>query len=203
MAEVMNQDSAPRASVPASPWSGRMPRAAARRGDNEAFARLYDRHAALVLSVCRHFGSSGSEADDALQETFIRAFRMLERLHSPEKVRSWLVSIAHRVCSERRRAQRRRAHHEAHAMTQLLASNHPVALDGQATLERREQLDRLEQALDSLDDRKRLAIHLHYLESDPVAAARDALGLSRSAYYKLLASARDQLAQLMREVQPS
>jgi RNA polymerase sigma-70 factor (ECF subfamily) len=177
--------------------------AAARRGDDGAFARLYDRHAALVLSVCRHFGSCGSEADDALQETFIRAFRMLDRLESATKLRSWLVSIAHRVCSERRRALRRRLTHEERAMTQLLASNHRVELDGQATLERREQFDRLEQALDALDDRQRLAIHLYYLESDPVAAARDALGISRSAFYKLLASARDQLAQLLREVQPS
>jgi DNA-directed RNA polymerase specialized sigma24 family protein len=51
--------------------------------------------------------------------------------------------------------------------------------------------------MERLDDRERLAIHLHYLESDPVKAAASALGLSRSGYYKLLARARERLASLM------
>ena len=46
-------------------------------------------------------------------------------------------------------------------------------------------------------DRERLAIHLYYLEADPVNAAMSALGLSRSGYYKLLSRARENLAGLL------
>ena len=60
-----------------------------------------------------------------------------------------------------------------------------------------ELLDHLTAALDQLDDRERLAIHLHYLDADPMHAAELVLGLSRSGYYKLLARARQRLAEFM------
>ncbi len=63
-----------------------------------------------------------------------------------------------------------------------------------------EQLDRLGAAMEKLDDRERLAIHLYYLEADPVKAATGAMSLSRSGYYKLLARAREHLADFMTEV---
>jgi RNA polymerase sigma factor (sigma-70 family) len=73
-----------------------------------------------------------------------------------------------------------------------------AAADPTRLAEHAEQLDRLGAALDQLDDRERLAIHLYYLEADPVQAAASALGLSRSGYYKLLGRAREQLAALMK-----
>ncbi len=63
-----------------------------------------------------------------------------------------------------------------------------------------EQLDLLGTALEKLDDRERLAIHLYYLEADPVRAATGAMSLSRSGYYKLLARAREHLAGFMTEM---
>ena len=193
--------------------------AAAIGGDQAAFARFYDRHAAVVLSLCRRCspaagGGGLTEAEDATQETFIRAFGMLDRLNgsvtsggtagSGGGVRSWLYAIARRVCSERRRAAFRRSKHEGLAMRNAAISlNHvPGAHDSPDAIGH-DQLDRLTAALDRLDDRERLAIHLHYLDSDPLRAAESALGLSRSGYYKLLARAREKLAALMREVQTS
>ncbi|MHC4422114.1 MAG: RNA polymerase sigma factor [Planctomycetota bacterium] len=46
---------------------------AARAGDDDAFGRIYDRHAPVVLSLCRRHAPA--EAEDATQETFIRAYR--------------------------------------------------------------------------------------------------------------------------------
>ena len=54
-------------------------------------------------------------------------------------------------------------------------------------------------ALDQLDDDERLAIHLYYLDSDPVRAAQAALGIGRSGFYKLLTRARESLALQLRE----
>jgi RNA polymerase sigma-70 factor (ECF subfamily) len=171
--------------------------AAARNGDHDAFGRLYDRHAAVVLSLCRRLALS--EAEDATQETFIRAHRKLDRLQSAEKLRPWLYAIARRVCSERNRARRRRARHEeAFAVNRAAAPLPGATADGAPeNAARAEDLTRLDAALDRLDDRERLAIHLYYLEADPVKAAMSALGLSRSGYYKLLARARENLAGLM------
>jgi DNA-directed RNA polymerase specialized sigma24 family protein len=74
--------------------------------------------------------------------------------------------------------------------------------DPATVLERRERFAALESALERLPDDERLAIHLHYLDTDPVAAARRTLGLSRSGFYKLLARARARLADLLRDHAP-
>ena len=167
---------------------------AAQAGDHQAFGRLYDRHAAVVLSLCRRF--SLPEAEDATQETFIRAYRLLHKVQSPDKLRPWLYAIARRVCSERARsAQRRARHQEQLVLTQPAQS---IAATAPEQADRAEQLQRLDDALDRLDDRERLAVHLYYLDADPVNAAASALGLSRSGYYKLLARAREHLADLMK-----
>lgn len=178
----------------------------AREGDEAAFARLYDRHAAVILALCRTHAPR--EPDDAMQETFIRAYSLLHKVSDASRLRPWLYGIARRVCSEKRRSQRRRTHHTEQAMNERLAqlNSHPHAgrlADGRwcNASDRREQLEQLSQALDQLPDRERLAIHLYYLEADPVHAATAALGLSRSAYYKLLARARGQLAACFSEVQ--
>ena len=174
---------------------------AAQASDQDAFARLYDRHAAVVLSLCRRL--SLAEAEDAAQETFIRAYRLLHKVESADKLRPWLYGIARRVCSEHTRALRRRRHHEDQAMLTRTAERKAHAPSPGESLEQAEQLQRLDGAIDQLDDRQRLAIHLYYLESDPIQAAQSALGLSRSGYYKLLAKARERLGELMREANPS
>lgn len=180
--------------------------AAAREGDEHAFARIYDRHGAVVLSLCRRSGGAGShdlaEAEDALQETFIRAFRLLHTLEEPGRLRSWLFGIARRVCSERRRSAGRRSKHEEIAVnlaTPRLADSGDITT--QAAHD--ESLRRLGTALDALPDDERLAVHLYYLDPDPVRAAHAALRLSRSGFYKLLARAREHLARLMQEAPAS
>lgn len=178
--------------------------AEARQGHEAAFARLYDRHAAVVLSLCRRNAAGGSaveaEAEDALQETFIRAFRKLDEVHDCRGFRAWIYRIARLVSSERRRSERRRRHHEGAAMQQMIDDSTTATAPASAQESmRRERLERLSHALDRLGDDERLAIHLYYLDEDPVAAAQSALGLGRSAFYKLLARAREALAAELRE----
>lgn len=175
------------------------------RGDQHAFGRLYDRHAAVILSLCRTLipGHSLADAEDAAQETFLRAHRMLDRLVDPRGFRPWLYQIARLVASERRRSTARRHKHEDHAMN-LAHDAHRASLPahGADIAARRESLDRLTVALRSLPDPERLAIHLYYLDPDPVRAAESTLGLSRSGFYKILARAREHLAALLGEEAP-
>ncbi|UCD29943.1 MAG: sigma-70 family RNA polymerase sigma factor [Planctomycetota bacterium] len=172
---------------------------AALAGDRQAFGRLYDRHAGVVLSFCRHFLSL-AEAEDAMQETFLRAYRRLDRLHQSASFRPWLYAIAKRVCSERQRSMKRKNRHEAQAAMKRNENESDIATPMEV-VEQAEQLQRLSGALDLLSDNERLAIHLYYLDSNPQEAAAGVLGLSRSGFYKLLARARNRLAGLMREVE--
>jgi len=188
---------------------------AARHGDgmspdgHEAFARIYDRHGAVVRALCRQNAPTDADADDALQETFLRAYRMLERLTDPDGLRSWLYAIARLVCSERRRSARRRGVHERSAAEEIRTmtttttsagtSASPAAESPGACAVKQERLELLSKAMDQLPDNERLALHLYYLEADPVVAASVALGVSRSGFYKLLTRARERLSVLMSE----
>lgn len=158
-----------------------------------AFARIYDRHAPVVRAVCFHLLRDTSESDDALQETFIRAHRMLDRVEDPDRLRTWLYAIARNVCAERRRAGERRARHERGASASARSpSETPLE-----RAERGEMLEGVNRAMESLPEDERLALHMYYLDPDPVSAARDALGVSRSGFYKLLTRARERLAGLL------
>ena len=168
-----------------------------RAGDREAFTRLVDRHGAVALALCRQHTATLADAEDACQEAFIRAHRKLHQVHDCTGFRSWLYAIAKLVCSERRRSAGRRARHEGHAMTMHAQQERAQATTPGDDAAHAESLERLDRALDRLPEDERLAIHLYYLEADPVAAARSALGLGRSAFYKLLAQARERLSTMI------
>ncbi|MBM4111599.1 MAG: sigma-70 family RNA polymerase sigma factor [Phycisphaerae bacterium] len=165
-----------------------------RAGDREAFTRLVDRHGAVTLAICRQHTANLPDAEDACQEAFIRAHRKLHQVHDCTGFRSWLYAIAKLACSERRRSAGRRARHEGEAMTITRDRDRARSTTPSEDAARAESLAQLDHALNRLPEDERLAIHLYYLEPDPVAAARSALGLGRSAFYKLLAQARERLA---------
>ena len=80
---------------------------AAKAGDLHAFERIVRRYQADVLRLALHVVHDMGAAEDATQETFIRAFRFLHRYRGDSKFSTWLLSIA-RNCAldELRRSTR-------------------------------------------------------------------------------------------------
>jgi len=85
---------------------GRLAQLAA-RGDERAFEVLYDRHHRALLGFCRHMLRSGDEAEDALQQTFLRAHRALITYGAPTDPRPWLYTIARNHCCTELATRRR------------------------------------------------------------------------------------------------
>src|SRR5215210_3171798 len=67
-------------------------------GEERAFEALYDRHHRALLAFCRHMLGSRDEAEDALQQTFLRAHRALLVHGAPDDLRPWLFTIARNRC---------------------------------------------------------------------------------------------------------
>jgi RNA polymerase sigma-70 factor, ECF subfamily len=67
---------------------------AARRGDHDAFADLVGPHRARLRAHCYRMLGSLPDADDALQDTLLRAWRGLARFEGRSSLRSWLYTIA-------------------------------------------------------------------------------------------------------------
>ena len=85
-----------------------------------------------------------------------------------------------------------------HTANELLARQGADAPS--ASLEEREALADLGRAIDALPEDLRVALHIFYIERDPVSVAKDALGISRAQFYRLVAEARNLIAaRLTRE----
>ena len=69
-----------------------------RGGSVRAFEVLFERHHAPVLAFCQHMLGSRDEAEDAVQQTFIAAYRDFARGSEPRSPRAWLYGIARRRC---------------------------------------------------------------------------------------------------------
>src|SRR5688572_13597665 len=78
-------------------------------GDHEAFARLYDRYAALVFTFAMRLLRVRSEAEDLLQEVFLQVWRQSNH-YQPERgsPEAWLITMTRSRAIDRLRSRRRR-----------------------------------------------------------------------------------------------
>lgn len=89
----------------------------AREGDVRAFREIFDRCSPAVRRFCRDLLRDPAAADEATQETFVRAFDKVSSLRQENRLLAWLLAIARRVCFEQHRRDRREAdrHQDAEA----------------------------------------------------------------------------------------
>src|SRR5689334_20427981 len=78
----------------------------AQGGESEAFKALFDRHVGSVRRFLRDVLRDSPTADEATQETFVRAHAQLQKLEQRARVKAWLLGIARNVAFEHRRARR-------------------------------------------------------------------------------------------------
>lgn len=157
-------------------------------GDRSAFGVLYDRYARVVRAICFDATCHVDAAQELAQEVFLRAFTRLPELRRPEQFGPWVVSIAKYVCRESRRSRRRDRHR--------YTANLPES--GAATSYQTEDAGHeLRLAVSKLPEQERLALHLLYLQGDSAEVARGILGLSHSGFYKVVARARERLAEIL------
>ena len=77
-------------------------------GSERAFEVLFDRHHRPVLAFCKQILGSREEAEDAVQQTFLAAYRELGRAEQPPELRPWLYAVARHRCLSALRARRAR-----------------------------------------------------------------------------------------------
>src|SRR5213080_1131748 len=82
---------------------------AARAGDQDAFPRLVEPYRAELHAHCYRMLGSVHDAEDALQDALLRAWRGIARFEGRSSLRSWLYTVATRTCLDLVAARGRRA----------------------------------------------------------------------------------------------
>jgi RNA polymerase sigma factor (sigma-70 family) len=149
---------------------------------------LYEEYANQVFRYCLHQLGSREEAEDAVQSTFLNAFRGIKRGVVPELKAAWLFKIAHNVCLSRRRSAWRRGRIESPADFEVIEELTP------APARRADELIGLQEVLERLPETQRRAILLREWQGLSYREIAAELELSQGAVETLIFRARRSLA---------
>lgn len=150
--------------------------------DQDAFAAVLRRHAALVWGVCRRILGHQQDAEDVFQATFLILARRAGGVRWQSSVGGWLHTVAQRLAVRvRQREQLRR----------IRQSQAPRAPQAESSLQ--ELAAVVDEQLRLLPEKYREPLLLHYLEGQTAEAAARQLGVCRSTFYNRLHRGREML----------
>jgi RNA polymerase sigma factor (sigma-70 family) len=173
---------------------------AARAGDPRAFDELYRRHQPAVLSFCRHLTGRLEDAEDAVQHTFLNAYRAITADTAELDLKPWLFTVARNRCLSLLRSRRLREPAAA-----LRTARHPLPAPEEAAadawgveglaeeVERREDLRELVADLGELPEPQRAALVLSELEALSHAQIAQVLDVAPAKVRALVFQARSSL----------
>ncbi len=158
--------------------------ALARDGDSDAFRTLVERHSRAVYRIAHRMTGTPQDAEDVVQETFLKAYRQLSRFESRANFSTWLHRIAVNCSIDVIRSRpRRETGHNASDLDQLGSDDHLHTT--QASPERlmlcAEVQDRVTAAMSSLSHMERAAFVLRHFEGQSIDEISRALGLKTNA----------------------
>jgi RNA polymerase sigma-70 factor, ECF subfamily len=167
---------------------------AARQGDKQAFSRLVQAYQRPVYNLTYRMLGNSEEAEDAAQETFLRAYARLSQYDPQMKFSTWVFSIANHHCIDRLRKRK---------VTHISIDDNPVLenlqVDGPQpehhALDREQSLE-LQALINLLEPEYRTPLVLRYWEEMSYEEIAEAMGVTVAAVKSRLFRARQQLVAL-------
>jgi RNA polymerase sigma-70 factor, ECF subfamily len=156
------------------------------RGSLLAFEHLYQEHGGRMKSIACNLMGNTSDAEDAVQESFLKVYRSIRSFQGHSSLSTWIYRILVNTCLDLKRKQRRQAlpelsnKQEDVPHPQGLTANHPLRLT-------------LEKIVASLDERLRNVFLLFEVEGFKHSEIADMLNISEAASKVALFQAKREL----------
>lgn len=174
----------------------------AQQGSDDAFTLLLEQYQMPVFNLCYRMLGEMESAEDAAQETFLRAHQNIFRYDRQRPFATWLLSIAAHYCIDRLRRKK-------YPVFSLDVENEddqapfelpdPAAANPEQEAVRREEQMEIQRALQQLDAQDRAAIVLRYWYDFSEVEIADSLKLTVSAVKSRLFRARKSVARHLAE----
>ena len=159
--------------------------ALARDGNSEAFQALVERHSRAVFRLAHRMTGNPDDADDVVQETFLKAYKQLSRFESRANFSTWLHRIAVNCSIDLIRSRpHRESGHDTADLEQFGAAAEPAG-SASASPERlmlsSEVQSRITEAMTALSRMERAAFVLRHFEGRSIDEISRSLGLKTNA----------------------
>jgi RNA polymerase sigma-70 factor, ECF subfamily len=176
----------------------------AQQGNDDAFTKLVEEHQTHVYNLCYRMLGEPEAAEDAAQESFLRAYQNLHRYDQSRPFATWLLSIAAHYCIDRLRRRKLSIfsmdEENDDGSTYEIAD--PASPDPEAESVKREDRDRLHILLKDLDETDRAAVIMRYWYDFSEVEIAESLKLTVSAVKSRLHRSRRALAGMWQEDKP-
>lgn len=168
------------------------------QGDSAAFTQLVETYQRPVYNLCYRMLGNAEDAEDAAQETFLRAYKSLRRYDQSRPFPTWLLSIAAHYCID----QLRRKDPAVTSIDNLVVPDVPdPAPDMDTRLSRKQERQRIQAVLETLEPTDRSAVVMYYWYDYSYEEICKELGLSMSAVKSRLHRARKAMAVRWNDLQ--
>ncbi|MBL8088512.1 MAG: sigma-70 family RNA polymerase sigma factor [Chthonomonas sp.] len=179
----------------------------ARNGDYHAFELLFERHRMLVYRYVYQMVPYRDEAEDMVQEVFVRAHQHLARYRDEAKFTTWLLRIATNLATDRARMnQRRTALEQREAAGALTWMTTPTNEDPVDSLESERRLVLLRKVLQALPEHHRSILILRDIEEREYTEIAGILGCTvggaKLRVLRARRALRDRMAPLLGDDNP-
>jgi len=172
----------------------------AREGDTAAFAELVRRYEGKIFRLAQHITQNREDAEDVLQESFMKAYEHLEQFKGDSKFYTWIVRIA---VNQALMKLRRRKTDKSVSIDETIDTGEDTVVreiaawgeDPEQSVSREELGSILDKAIESLEPLYRSVFVLRDIEELSTEETAEALGLSVPAVKSRLLRARLQLRE--------
>lgn len=159
--------------------------ALARDGNSDAFRALVERHSRAVYRLAYRMTGSPTDAEDVVQETFLRAYRQLARFESRANFGTWVHRIAVNCSIDLIRARpHRESGHDAadlEGFGAAIESTDATGTSPERLMLSTEVQERIGEAMSGLSRMERAAFMLRHLEGRSIEDISQSLGLKTNA----------------------
>jgi RNA polymerase sigma-70 factor (ECF subfamily) len=173
----------------------------ARAGNKQSFGRLVEAYQRPVYNLTYRLLGNPQEAEEAAQETFLRAYARLRQYDGGHKFSTWIFSIANHHCIDRLR--KRRAQYVSIDDNPVLQNLEGETPRPEEHVLKQEQTLELQTLLDRLEPEYRTPLVLRYWEDNSYEQIAETMGLTVPAVKSRLFRARKQMADLYQSAELS